>query len=187
MYRHITIALATALAVGCSTSPDRANDPRGGGFFGGLVGVTRGDYSARKQERADALSSVHQANQGVAQDNRTLEQARLAKQDEVGQLKRQVTKLNRDVRTLSAQVASLRARSGSAEAAQLQRRVGALDHKTAALKGKAGTGDTAALSRQKAQLEKEYAANLQTFMALNDSTGTGESKPVSAGLRDLPK
>ncbi|WP_295587467.1 hypothetical protein [uncultured Lamprocystis sp.] len=187
MYRQITLALVATLAVGCSTSPDRANDPRGGGFFGGLVGVTRGDYTARKQEREDALSSIHQANQGVAQDNLTLEQTRQTQQEEVGQLKRQVTKLNSNVRSLSVQVANLQQRSGSAEAAQLQRRVGTLDRKSAALKGKAVGGDTAALTRQKAQLEQEYAASLQTYMALSDAGGTGESKPASTGLRDMPK
>jgi septal ring factor EnvC (AmiA/AmiB activator) len=184
MYRHITIALLSILLAGCATSPDLTNDPRGGGFFGGIVGLTRGDYTARKQERADALSSIKRVNQGVSQDNRALEQTRLSKQDEIRQLKQRVTKLNSDVRSLSAQIASLRQRSASGETSQLQRRVGALDRKVAALKRRTGGGDPAALARETAQAEKEAEVLMQISMALSDTGGTATSP--SARLRDVP-
>ncbi|WP_295402577.1 hypothetical protein [uncultured Thiocystis sp.] len=187
MNKYVSTSLVAVLFSGCATGPDLANDPRSGGFFGGLAGVVRGDYDARKQEREDALASIRVANQSLKQDNQGLEITKNAKQSEVRNLKRQVAKLDGDVQSLSAQVANLRKRSGSAESANLQQRVGSLDKRTSALKHRTGGADTAALTKEKAQLEKEYGALLQTYMVLNDTGGSTKARPASAGLQDMPK
>ncbi|MBK1646501.1 hypothetical protein CKO25_17985 [Thiocapsa imhoffii] len=187
MYRYLIIGILIILLAGCSTAPNLDNDPRSGGFFGGLAGVTRGDYKARQAERESALASVRGANMGLQQDNQALEQDRQRKQAEVARLKQQVAQLDDDIGSLSAKVAVLNQHGGSSQVTQLKQRVSELEHKTSTLKTRAENADTPALVKEKERLEKEYNAALQTYLVMSDAGGSVGTTAVSSGLSDFPR
>lgn len=84
------VCLGLAL-VGCATDP--SNDPHSGGFFGGVRGLTSGDYDARQQhlqgERNQSLNELR----ALREENESLESTRRMKTDEVTAQRRQLASL----------------------------------------------------------------------------------------------
>jgi len=116
----LTVYLALGL-VGCATDP--GNDPRSGGFIGGVRGLASGDYEARQQqlhgERNQSLSELR----ALREENESLESTRRMKADEVADQRRQLASLKARNQAIANRIEQL-ARSKSAterRTAQLQR------------------------------------------------------------------
>ena len=186
MMRFAVGLVAGTMLVGCATGPDLSNDPRGGGFYGGLAGIVRGDYAARQEERERVRDQVTGENAVVATDNRAKEEERDERAADVARLRGEVAVLDRRVGALAADVAALKRRRGSVEAARLERGVRDLDRRAAALddRARAGGADLAALQAEKAKLQREYGIKLKTYLALNEAAGGVTPTRPAAGLSD---
>jgi chromosome segregation ATPase len=126
----ISTGLLGLLALaGCATDP--SNDPRSGGFFGGVRGLAAGDYELRQQqlqdERDDSLSELR----ALRREGAALEATRQMKADEVAAQRRQL--------------ASLKARNR-----EMARRIGELQRSRAATEQR-----TAELRRKQQQLTRD--------------------------------
>ena len=109
--RGYVIILSLPLLGACATDP--TNDPRGGGFFGGVRGLTAGDYEARQQglqgQRDDSLNQLR----ALREEGAYLEAERQMKADEVAEQRRQLASLKARNRALARRVDQLK-RSKSA-------------------------------------------------------------------------
>lgn len=104
------VCLGLALA-GCATDP--GNDPHSGGFFGGVRGLTSGDYDARQQqlhgERNQSLNELR----ALREENESLESTRRMKADEVAVQRRELASLKARNQAMARRIDQL-ARSKSA-------------------------------------------------------------------------
>ena len=74
--RWCPIAVLPLLLVACATS----NDPREGGFFGGVGGLSSGRYEERVQSRQSSLDSVRTARADLQAEQSSLESQKTASQ-----------------------------------------------------------------------------------------------------------
>lgn len=81
------------LLVLTACAPDPTNDPHTGGFFGGVRGLSSGDYEMRQQqlhgERDQSLDELR----ALREENESLETTRQMKADEVAAQRRQLASL----------------------------------------------------------------------------------------------
>ncbi|MFZ1327170.1 MAG: hypothetical protein WAT67_14340 [Candidatus Contendobacter sp.] len=107
----LTAILSALLLGGCATDP--SNDPRSGGFFGGVRGLTAGDYEARQQglegRRDESLSELR----SLRREGAALEAERAMRADEVAAQRRQLAALKARNRELAGRIQQLQ-RSRSA-------------------------------------------------------------------------
>ncbi|MDG4553017.1 MAG: hypothetical protein P9E24_02025 [Candidatus Competibacter sp.] len=114
--------LSLLLLGACATDP--TNDPRGGGFFGGVRGLAAGDYEARQQglqgQRDDSLNQLR----ALREEGAYLESERQMKADEVAEQRRQLASLKARNRALAKRVDQLRRSKSATEqrTAELQRK-----------------------------------------------------------------
>ncbi len=87
---------------GCAADP--TNDPRTGGFFGGVRGLASGDYEMRQQElQGQRDESLHQLR-ALREEGADLEAERQMKADEVAAQRRQLASLKARNRALAQQI-----------------------------------------------------------------------------------
>jgi len=172
MYVRLPLALALAgslLAVaGCS------NNPKEGGFFGGVGGLASGAYEDRIAEREARLDGLRAAGADLSGEQANLEAQERARQAQIAALRSSVARLDRDTQSLKRQVADLQAEDSvsASRLRDLQQRLSNLDRRIAsvqsgadALEGSDGTSGEAitrrkALEAERQQLEREYKALL---------------------------
>ncbi len=115
-------ALSLLVLAGCAADP--TNDPRSGGFFGGVRGLAAGDYELRQQElqgqRDDSLNELR----ALREEGAALETERKMKADEVAAQRRQLAALKARNRETARQIE------------QLQRTKSATEQRTAELRRK---------------------------------------------------
>ena len=107
---------------GCAADP--GNDPRSGGFFGGVRGLAAGDYELRQQylqEQRD--DSLHQLR-ALREEGADLEAERQMKAEEVAEQRRRLASLKSRNQALARQID------------QMQRSKSATDQRTAELRGR---------------------------------------------------
>ena len=171
MIQRAAAAVTALLLGGCSTTPDLANDPRGGGFIGGVVGLARGDYKARIQEREQTLAALRDSQKVLEQTRRELEAKKAKKVSELDRLKQESAALQAQLDDMKQKVAELERQKGESNelVAALKKQVQALDGKVHQLQSQttaAQDGDVNALRAEKAKLEKEYEVILGIYTAL---------------------
>ena len=115
--------LSGALVLGgCAADP--TNDPRSGGFFGGVRGLAAGDYDMRQQalqgQRDDSLNQLS----ALQEEGEALETERQMKASEVAAQRRQLAALKARNRELAGRIN------------QLQRSKAATEQRTAELRHK---------------------------------------------------
>lgn len=100
--------VAVFLLVGCATS----DNPREGGFFGGVAGIHSGAYDNRIQQRQHELGQVQYINQELHQESVTLQdEARLQASELVAE-QRRMAEMEQELAGLQADLNKLKARSG---------------------------------------------------------------------------
>ncbi|MCX5883895.1 MAG: hypothetical protein NTU74_19490 [Deltaproteobacteria bacterium] len=116
----ITIVAAVVLTA-CAVS----NDPRQGGFFGGLHGLSSGAYDARVRDRQDELNRQQTVNQDLKEESETLESEAQLRDYELTLEQQRVAKMERDLSNLESDVDLLKVKSDKqkSEIAALQRRI----------------------------------------------------------------
>ena len=115
-------ALSLLILAGCATDP--SNDPRSGGFFGGVRGLSSGDYDARQQilqeQRGESLNQLR----ALREEGAYLEEERAMKADDVAAHRRQLASLKARNRALANRINQLKSTKAMTEqqTAELRRR-----------------------------------------------------------------
>jgi Skp family chaperone for outer membrane proteins len=167
MDRLFASLLAGVLLAGCASE-----NPREGGFLGGVAGLSSGAYEERVRTRQDSLVAVKEANRDLESEQSALESQKAASARKVQAERRKLKQLATDTQRLSDKVKALKASDTQqgARIADLQRRTAALDGKVQAVNRPSradaleGGGGGAAvqdahrqqLETQRRQLEEEY-------------------------------
>lgn len=161
----IAAALSAIMVVGCASE-----NPREGGFIGGVAGLSSGKYDERIYSRQDSLEGLKAARTDLESEQLALETQKSASQKRVQAQRSQLAKLSADTRQLSAKVKTLKADDArkQGQIADLKRRSSALEGKVQqaersggadALEGSGSGGQDARrqqLETQRRQLEEEY-------------------------------
>lgn len=106
-----TIAISSSILSllilgGCTTDP--TNDPRTGGFFGGMHGLAAGDYDVRQQQLQDQRDASLNQLRALREEGAYLETERQMKADEVAAQRRQLASLKARNRALARQIDQMR-------------------------------------------------------------------------------
>lgn len=180
------VILSVALLTGCATT----DDPREGGFFGGVQGISSGAYERRAQEREENLAKMRAMQKELETETASLDAQKHQRQVVLEREKSKLATLNKDVKALDARLAKLSKEQGASD-----KRVADLQHRLSLLKGQlsdqqtsldalegggaggadalegAGTGalsDTRRqqLEAQRLELQKEYESLLSLTLML---------------------
>ncbi|WP_321528294.1 hypothetical protein [Sedimenticola selenatireducens] len=180
------VILATLLLTGCVTT----DDPREGGFFGGVHGISSGSYERRAQEREENLAKVRAMQKELEAETESLDAQKHQRQLVLEQEQSKLATLNSDVKALEARLMTLGKEQGASDkrVADLQRRLDVLKGQLSkqqtsldALEG-GGTGGADALEgtgtgalgdtrrqqleAQRLELQKEYDSLLSLTLML---------------------
>lgn len=118
------LILVTTLLLGVTACT--SDDPSRGGFFGGMSGLSSGTYERQTQARRDALAAEQQRNQQLQADAQRAGSQRQQVAAERAALQRQNAALNNEIARLRAKLASAEAARGQ-NVAELRRLNGELD------------------------------------------------------------
>jgi capsule polysaccharide export protein KpsE/RkpR len=99
--------LFTIAITGCATT----NDPRKGGFFGGIAGLNSGAYEARVQQRQNELNRQRNINQELREQSSELDNESRQRESELAAEKQRMSDLENNLTALQDDVDRLRARS----------------------------------------------------------------------------
>ncbi len=176
--RWYPIAALPLLLAACATS----DDPREGGFFGGVGGLSSGRYEERVQSRQSSLDSVRTARAGLQAEQSGLESQKTASQRRLQAERKKFATLESETRDLSAKVGALKAEDAQRQAqiADLKQRIADLESRIQAasrsqgadaLEGSgapAGDQDVRRqqLEAQRRQLEQEYRMLTDLYLKL---------------------
>ena len=112
--RNIAGGVLSVLVLGgCAADP--TNDPRSGGFFGGVRGLAAGDYDMRQQalqgQRDDSLNQLS----ALQEEGEALETERQMKASEVAAQRRQLAALKARNRELAGRINQLQRSKATTE------------------------------------------------------------------------
>ena len=94
--------LSLLILGGCAADP--TNDPRAGGFFGGVRGLASGDYEMRQQELQGQRDASLNQLRALREEGADLESERQMKADEVAAQRRQLAALKTRNQKLAQQI-----------------------------------------------------------------------------------
>lgn len=175
-YRTFFICFCLILGAGCAGN----HDPRTGGFFGGVAGLSSGSYKDRVGEREARLEEVRATQRQLDTETVQLEQQKSAAQARLAQDRNLVKNMQKDIANLEKQAQNLSAQEGAnqQQVSQLQQRIAGLKSQMVKqesslddLEG-SGLGDTdldlrrKQLESQRNALRKEYDLLMKMQMEL---------------------
>ena len=145
---------------GCAADP--TNDPRSGGFFGGVHGLAAGDYEMRQQalqgQRDDSLNQLR----ALRDEGAALETERQMKASEVAAQRRQLATLKARNQELAGRINQLQRSRAATEqrTAQLRRKQQQLTRDIEAFETQLDRGQltTAQADSKRLSLERQYDA-----------------------------
>lgn len=102
-----------------------SDNPREGGFFGGLSGINSGAYDSRVQQRKDELSRQENINQELKGKQNALDKETKAAEIELADEQQRVNDLDEDLASLESDVNNLNAKSAKQknEIAAIKRKI----------------------------------------------------------------
>jgi chromosome segregation ATPase len=163
--KNLTIMMCSCLLlVACAS-----DNPREGGFFGGVAGINSGNYDKRVQERQDSLERLNAIKQELGEEQSRLTSEKQRKEARVAGLKKQLTQLYTETDELTRQLERKRAESSGEQkkVAQLQQDLAQLRQEIAAAEKQAEQGrPVAALEDERNRLEQEYRQLLDLYLEL---------------------
>ena len=176
--RWYPVVALSLLAAGCATS----DDPRQGGFIGGIGGLSSGRYEERVQSRQASLDSMRTARAGQQAEQAGLEGQKTASQRRLQAERKKLATLESETRELSAKVGGLKAEDvqRQAQIADLKARLANLEsriqaaNRTQGADALEGSGAPPAdqdarrqqLEAQRRQLEQEYRMLTDLYLKL---------------------
>ncbi|MBK8184073.1 MAG: hypothetical protein IPK63_14825 [Candidatus Competibacteraceae bacterium] len=145
---------------GCATDP--SNDPRSGGFFGGVRGLSSGDYDARQQNLQDERNRTLDELRDLRDENESLEATRQMKADEVAAQRRQLASLKARNRETARRIVALQRSKTATEqrTADLRRKQQQLTRNIQQFETELDRGQLSApqADAKRLSLEREYDA-----------------------------
>lgn len=185
--RHLLIATSVGMILGgCATT----DNPREGGFIGGVQGLSSGSYERRVRERKDNLARLKAIQEDLDQESATLTAEKQKRQKILDEERSKLAAINKDIASLEKKLAKMEKEKGEGDAriADLQKRLNGLKAKLSgqnktiddlegsgtggadALEG-SGTGSMTdarrqQLEAQRAALQKEYEELLNLTLML---------------------
>jgi len=165
------IIIVALVLSSCASGPDRSNDPRSGGLFGGIKGLSQGDYDARVSQKENTLSLVKQSNDRieVKTDSITFEQKEMQKK--IAKLRPKLASLNAEISDLSRQITDLSQQKTADPSGldELRAIVSALEIDMNDLNQEANQSSPhyEQLLAQKKLLEEEYRIAIEVFLSLD--------------------
>ncbi len=174
----ITLLLSITLTA-CAVS----NDPRKGGLFGGLHGLSTGAYDSRIHQRQEELSGQQRLNQDLNEQSQTLQSTAQDRDLALASEQEHMAKMEADLSSLESDIKQLNAKSDKqkSEIAILNRKIE--DHRLRlksqqyALAELDRAGGSAAdpgryqmLKRERDRLAEEYRRLVKYLQALSDAS-----------------
>jgi len=165
MKQPVILILAALLPVGCATT----DNPREGGFFGGVQGLNSGAYDKRIQEREESLDRLNAIKQELGQEQAQLQTEKQRKQARLAGLEQQLSQLDRETAQLARQLDGKRGQlAGEREkSARLKKDLASLRQDIAKVESKRANGrPVAELEAERDRLEQEYRQLLDLYLEL---------------------
>lgn len=150
---------------GCKTT----DNPREGGFFGGIHGVTSGAYNKRLEERQESLDRLQRMRQRLEKNRTALESDKSTKSTQLAQQQQLLDSLMTEIQKLQASVNAYRTSltEDDQQKRELNLQLGALQEKTEALSSAGDRGmEMQQLEAERARLEEEYRLLMDLYMNL---------------------
>lgn len=152
--------LSVIVLGGCAADP--TNNPRSGGFFGGVRGLAAGDYEMRQQglqgRRDDSLNELR----ALRSEGESLEAERQMRSDEVAAQRRQLSSLKARNRELAGRIGQLQRSKAATEqrTAEIRRRQQRLTRDIREFETQLDRGQLtkAQADSQRLSLERQYDA-----------------------------
>jgi len=152
--------LSLLLLAGCAADP--SNDPHSGGFFGGMRGLSSGDYELRQQQlreqRDDSLNELR----ALRDEGESLEAERQMKADEVAAQRQKLAALKERNRALARQIEQIRRSKSATEqrTAALRQKQQQLDQNIHQFEKELNQGQltSAQAETKRLSLERQYDA-----------------------------
>lgn len=164
--KTIVSLMASILLLGACATTD---DPRQGGFFGGIHGVSSGAYDQRIREREESLQRLDAIKRELRTEQTELAFERERKQGRLDNLQRRLSRLERESAQLSGLLERRRSElSGDREkTARLRRDLDRLRQDIARTGRRADSGrPVAELEAERDRLEQEYRQLLDIYLEL---------------------
>lgn len=161
------MGLFLAVLAGCES-----NDPRQGGFFGGIAGLASDKYDARVREREARLAVVRGQGQELTAESTQLETANAALADKISVQERRLGELQRDIAALESDTKKLRLQKASQEQerAELAAKIASVKSEIEVLRKRTATASSAAeveqLKRRLQELEQEALQLHEVYQGL---------------------
>ncbi len=109
--QSIQLIAVVVLLSGCVAN----ENPKEGGLFGGIHGLSSGSYERRVQEREDNLAKMRALQQELNQETTSLDAQKQQRQMILDEERRQLATLNTDVKALEIKLASMQKEKGSSD------------------------------------------------------------------------
>jgi chromosome segregation ATPase len=165
MNKFITLTVATLVLSACATT----DNPREGGFFGGVQGINSGAYDKRIEEREDSLQRLNAIKQELGEEQAHLSSEKQRKQARLAGLQQQLAQLDKETAQLSRQLDQRRSELAGekAKTARLKQDLAQLRQDVASLEGRRAAGrPVAELEAERDRLEQEYRQLLDLYLEL---------------------
>jgi chromosome segregation ATPase len=165
MKKLLCLTASTLLLGACATT----DNPREGGFFGGVQGINSGAYDKRIQEREDSLQRLNAIKQELGTEQARLSSDRQRKQARLDGLQQQLSQLDRETAQLSRQLDQKRSQlAGDREkTAKLKQDLAQLRQDIARVESKRTSGrPVPELEAERDRLEQEYRQLLDLYLEL---------------------
>jgi len=166
-------ALVVSLLSGCASS----DDPREGGLFGGIEGLSSGSYDERVREREERLAALRDTQSELVEDRETLDRSRAEAERELAMESERLSALQEDVARLRAELGRLSSEQEEQDVrvSELQARLDALqagmDRQQSALDALEGRGvSDSELDRRRRELLAQREALREEYDLLMSLT-----------------
>jgi len=163
--KNLTILTAAGLLLAACAS----DNPREGGFFGGVAGINSGNYDRRIEEREQSLQRLNSIKQELGEEQAQLHSEKQRKEARLAGLKRQLTQLYEETDQLTRQLDQKRAESaaGQQKLARLKQDLAGLRQDIATVESQRQQGrPVAELETERNRLEREYRQLLDLYLEL---------------------
>ncbi len=164
--KYIPAVVTSALLLGACATTD---DPREGGFIGGVQGLSSGAYDRRIQEREESLRRLNEIKRELGSEQERLSSERQRSQARLAELQRQLSRLDQEVARLTRRLEREQQQlAGDREkTAGLKRDLGQLRQQIArAGDGPGGDRTVEELEAERDRLEEEYRQLLDLYLEL---------------------
>lgn len=158
----VGIFMVATMVNGCTTCTTTDNDPKSGGFVGGVCGLTSGAYDRRLDEKEVNLQSSQAQQQTVEKEKRRLHSDKAEKLRQKQALSADLNNVSNENRKLSAKLAQIKSKDAATrkKKAGLQKRIQNHNAQITQLKKQSSSSSKSAQSDAAIAAQKKKAEEL---------------------------